>query len=49
MQSIALSPDGYHLTTGSTSTALGSSIIWDLRGIIPDSYLPGNVGTPFLN
>ena len=41
IESIALSPDGYHLATG--STASGSSIIWNLGDILPDSYLPGNV------
>ena len=46
IQSITLSPDGCRLATG--STASGSSIIWDLRGILPDSYLPGNVSTSFL-
>ena len=45
IKSIALSPDGCRLAAGSAS---GSSIIWDLRGILPDSYLPGNVSTPFL-
>ena len=44
--SIALSPDGFHLAARSID--LGSSIIWDLRGILPNSYLPGNVSTPFL-
>ena len=46
IQSVALSPDGCRLATGSTDS--GSSIIWNLRGILPDSYLPGNVSTPFL-
>ena len=46
IQSIALSPDGCRLATG--STASGSSIIWNLGGILPDSYLPGNVSTPSL-
>ena len=46
IQSIALSPDGSRLATGSTKS--GSSIIWDLWGILPDSYLPGNVSNPFL-
>ena len=46
IQCIALSPDGYHLATG--SQASGSSIIRDLRGILPDSYLPANVRTLFL-
>ena len=41
IQSIALSPDGCRLATGSRGS--GSSTIWDLRGILPDSYLPGNV------
>ena len=46
--SIALSPDGCRLAAGFTKS--GSPIIWDLRlgGILPDSYLPGNVSTPFL-
>ena len=43
---IALSPDGSRLATGSINS--GSSIIWNLRGILPDSYLPGNVSAPFL-
>ena len=42
--SIALSPDGCRLATGSRGS--GSSTIWDLRGILPDSYLPGNVSIP---
>ena len=46
IESIALSPDGYHLAMGSTD--LGSSIIQDLRGILPGSYMPGNISTPFL-
>ena len=46
IQSIALSPDGCRLAAGSRDS--GTSIIWDLRGILPDSYLPGNVSTPFL-
>ena len=46
IESIALSPDGCGLAAGSTDS--GSSIIRDLRGILPDSYLPGNVSTPFL-
>ena len=46
IDSIALSPDGCRLATGSKSS--GSPIIWDLRGIFPDSYLPSNVSTPFL-
>ena len=45
LQCIALSPDGC-LATGSRES--GSSTIWDLRGILPDSCLPGNVSTPFL-
>ena len=44
IQSIALSPDGCRLATG--SIASGSSIIQDLRGILPDSYLLANVSTP---
>ena len=44
IDSIALSPDGSRLATGSTDS--GSSIIWDLRGILPDSYLPDNVSIP---
>ena len=44
IQTIALSPDGCRLATG--SRASGPSIIQDLRGILPDSYLPGNVSTP---
>ena len=45
ISSIALSPDGCRLAAGSTE--LGS-IIWNLRGVLPDSYLPANVSTPFL-
>ena len=41
IHSIALSPDGCRLAAGSKDS--GSSIIWDLRGTLPDSYLPGNV------
>ena len=41
--SITLSPDGSRLVTG--SVASGKIIIWDLRGILPDSYLPINVST----
>ena len=43
---VSLSPDGCRLATGSTDS--GSSIIWDLTGILPGSYLPGNVSAPFL-
>ena len=46
IQSIALLPDGCRLATGSTDS--GSSTIWNLRGILPDSYLVNNVSTPFL-
>ena len=46
VRSIAFSPDGCRFGTGSIDS--GSSIIWDLRGILPDTYLPGNVSTPFL-
>ena len=46
IQTIALSPDGCRLAAGSLNP--GSSIIWDLRGILPDSFLPCNVSTPFL-
>ena len=46
IQCNALSLDGFRLAAGSTDS--GSFIIWDLRGILPDSYLPGNVCTPFL-
>ena len=46
IHSVALSPDGCRLATGSRDS--GSSIIQDLRGILPDTYLPGNVSTPFL-
>ena len=45
IHSIALSPDGCRLAAGSRKS--GSSIIWNLRGILPDSYLPGNVSTLF--
>ena len=46
IQSIALSPDGCRLATASTNSGL--STIWNLRGILPDSYLVNNVSTPFL-
>ena len=46
IQSIALSPDGCRLATGSKNS--GSSIIWDLRSILPDSCLVNNVSTPFV-
>ena len=46
IHSIALSPDGCRLAAGSTDS--GSSVIWDLRSVLPDAYLPGNVSTPFL-
>ena len=46
IQCIALSPDGCHLAAGSLNPA--SSIIWDVRDILPDSCLPRNVSTPFL-
>ena len=46
IQSIALSPNGCRLATGSTD--LGTSIILNLGGILPDSYLLGNVSIPFL-
>ena len=46
IRSIALSPDGCRLATGSRDS--GSSTIWNLRGILPDSYLVNNVSTPFL-
>ena len=46
IQSIALSPDGCRLAAGSTDS--GSSTIWNLRGILPDSYLVNNVSTQLL-
>ena len=42
--SIALSPDGCRLAAGSATS--GTSIIWNLGGILPDSYVPGNVSVP---
>ena len=45
IESIALSPDGCRLAAGSTDSRTS---IWDLRSILPDSYLLGNVSTPFL-
>ena len=42
--SIALSPDGCRLAAGSATS--GTSIIWNLAGILPDSYLPDNVSIP---
>ena len=47
IQSIALSPDGCRLAAGSKVS--GTSIIWNLGGILPDSYLPGNVSIPKVN
>ena len=46
IQSIALSPNGCRLAAGYTHSE--SSTIWNLRGILPDSYLPDNVSIPFL-
>ena len=43
IRSVALSPDGSRLVTGSEGS--GKIIIWDLRGILPDPYLPINVST----
>ena len=43
IRSVALSPDGSRLVTGSEGS--GKIIIWDLSGILPDSYLPINVST----
>ena len=44
--SVALSSDGSHLVTGSDDDSeSGKLIIWDLRGILPESYLPINVST----
>ena len=40
---VALSPDSSRLVTGSDDS--GEVIIWDLRGILPESYLPINVST----
>ena len=44
--SVALSPDGSRLVTGSNDNS-GKLIVWDLRGILPESYLPINVSTRF--
>ena len=44
IQSIALSLDECRLATG--SRVVGTSVIWNLGGILPDSYLPGTVSTP---
>ena len=46
IQSITLSPDGCRLAAGFTDSE--TSIIYDLRSILPGSYLPGNVSAPFL-
>lgn len=46
MRSIALSPDGGRLVAGSSES--GRIIIWDLSGILPQSYLSTNVSTRFL-
>ena len=49
IQSIALSPDGTRLAIGGYTTSNGDNLtIWDLSGILPDSYLPINVSTTFL-
>ncbi|KAF8558573.1 WD40 repeat-like protein [Imleria badia] len=37
IRSIALSPDGTHLATGGFN---GTITIWNLRGILPEAYLP---------
>ena len=47
IRSIAFSPDGSRLVTGSDDS--GKLVIWDLRGILPESYLPINVSTGFLS
>ena len=47
IRSVALSPDGSRLVTGSDDSR--KLIIWDLRGILPESYLPINVSTGFLS
>ena len=47
IQSIALSPDGTRLAIGGY-VGSDSIIIWNLSGILPDSYLPINVSTAFL-
>ena len=46
IQSIALSPDGSCLASGSYTS--GTINIWDLRGIVPESYLPIKVSIIFL-
>ena len=45
IQSIALSPDGSHLAIGSDNS--GTINIWDLRGILPEPYLPIEVSIIF--
>ena len=44
IRSIALSPDGTHLATGGYNTTI---TIWNLRGILPESYLPIPVSATF--
>ena len=45
IQSIALSPNGCRFAVGFTDSE--TSIIYDLRSILPGSYLPGNVSITF--
>ena len=45
IRSIALSPDGIHLATGGESKTV---TIWDLRNVLPESYLPIIVSTTSL-
>ena len=44
IRSIALSPDGIHLATGGENKTV---TIWNLSEILPESYLPIAVSTPF--
>ena len=47
IRSIALSPDGSRLASGSNDS--GRINIWDLHGILPGSYLSTNVSITFLS
>ena len=44
IRSVALSPDGTHLATGGYNTTI---TIWNLRGILPESYLSITVSATF--